>query len=103
MWHVRLQASGEAALEWFLAVCFLAYIGSIILDVYPSRYTSRHTTHPTNPALGQMISNQTDGANGIEMGGANGAGLGNKVAPPAPAPVHDMYAPTDRTQNGSVV
>lgn len=34
--------SSAAALEWFVATLFCIYIGSLILDLYPARYTSKH-------------------------------------------------------------
>ena len=50
--------SSAAALEWFIAVLFCLYIFSIIFDLYPARYTSKHRQtaprelmQPTNPRV----------------------------------------------------
>lgn len=72
--YCNRPSSGEAALEWFLAVCFLAYIGTIVFDMYPSRYTSRHVQHNAGAGLQQMIQGQTHGLpHDVELGSTNGA------------------------------
>ena len=47
--YCNVGDSSAAALEWFIATLFCIYIFSIIFDLYPARYTSKHRATEPRP------------------------------------------------------
>ena len=49
--NCNVADSSAAALEWFIATLFCIYIFSIIFDLYPARYTSKHRATEPRPLM----------------------------------------------------
>ena len=86
--YCNTSESSAAALEWFIAVLFCIYILSVIFDLYPARYTSKHrksapqelleTTNPRlakRPSVDAPIGTFSNGQSAQAVPAANGSTL----------------------------
>ena len=71
--------SSAAALEWFVATLFCLYIFSIIFDLYPARYTSKHRA--TEPAALIQPTSGMQGKRPIVQTGPTGTAASSNGVP----------------------